>query len=140
MKIRSKVWLLLLVTTLFAYLPLILNPYKLLSRGNDLEEQFWPVFYFIRQKFWETHSLPFWNNLFLSGTPLLPDPQFSLFYPPNWLFILLPTDIAFFVWLILHSFFGGLAFYIVLSQVFRISDRISIIGSALYILSPAVAN
>lgn len=139
MKTKLQICLALISVTLFAYLPLIIHPQKLLSRGNDLEEVFWPVYYFIRQKFWETHSLPFWNNLFFSGTPLLPDPQFSLFYPPNWIF-LLPTDFAFFAWLILHSAIGGFGIYLVLTKVLKLSVFVSFVGSTLYILSPAIAN
>lgn len=126
--------------TFLVYLPALLNPGILLARGNDLQEQFWPVFYFIREKFLETHTLPFWNNLFLSGTPLLPDPQFSLFYPPNWLFILLPTDLAFIIWLILHTFLGGIFFFLLSRSVFRLSLSTSLVIAVLYITTPKLGG
>lgn len=136
MKQNLKISIGLLVVTLIVYLPLILSPQKLLLRENDLQEQFWPVFYYIRQHFWQDYSLAFWNSLFFSGTPLLPDPQFSLFYPLNWLFILFPTDYAFFVWLILHTFLGGIFFLILAKSVFRFSILTSFVLAALYITSP----
>ena len=136
MKQNLKISISLLVVTLIVYLPLLLSPQKLLSRENDLQEQFWPVFYYLRQHFLQDYSLAFWNNLFFSGTPLLPDPQFSLFYPLNWLLILLPTDYAFFVWLILHTFLGGLFFLILAKSVFRFSIITSFVLAALYITTP----
>ena len=77
-----------LITTL-VYLPILVNPELLLERGNDLQEQFWPVFYFVKQHLLEGGSLPLWINLFFSGMPLLPDPQAPLFYLPNIIFLFL---------------------------------------------------
>lgn len=133
-------YLILFAFTLVFYLPILVNPKNLFERGNDLEEVFWPVFYFIRNKFWETHTLPLWNNLFFSGTPLLPDPQFSLFYPPNWLFILLPTDPAFFVWLVTHTFFAGVFFWLLSRQVFGFSRLTSFVLACLYVASPRLGG
>ncbi len=135
-----NITLILFLATLLFYFPILINPSLILERGNDLQEQFWPVFYFIREQFWQTHTLPLWNNLIFSGTPLLPDPQFSLSYPPNWLFIILPTDIAFIVWLILHTFLSGVFFWLLSRHVFRFSFLTSFILAFLYLTSPKLGG
>ena len=38
--------------------------------------------------------LPLWNPYVFSGIPLLGDGQTAMFYPPNWLFFLLPGETA----------------------------------------------
>lgn len=38
--------------------------------------------------------LPLWNPYAFSGIPLLGDGQTAMFYPPNWLFFVLPTALA----------------------------------------------
>lgn len=138
-KIATILLLLLLVTTLI-YFPILVNPDLLLERSNDLQEQFWPVFYFIRQNFLENRQIPLWNNLFFSGTPILPDPQFSLFYPPNAVFLLLPTNQAFITYFLAHTFLAGLGAYILTKRGLNLSKTASIITALLYILTPKLAG
>lgn len=132
--------LLILLITLFFYLPALIYPNLLIERGNDLQEQFWPVFYFIKQQVLINHTLPLWNNLFFSGLPLLPDPQFSLFYPPNVLFIILPTSIAFIVYFIFHTFLGGMGVYLTARYAFRFSLLASLFTAVIYIFTPRLAG
>src|SRR3990167_3712153 len=94
----------LLVTT-FVYLPFLSNPALLLARDNDLTEFFWPLIYYIKTNILDYAQIPYWNNLFFSGTPLLPDPQNPTWYFPNMIFLLLPIDTAFFITFISHSIF-----------------------------------
>lgn len=130
----------LLVSTLLLYLPVFINPSILLERGNDLQEQFWPVFYFVREQFWKNHSLPLWNNLWFSGLPLLPDPQFSLFYPPHFVFLILSTDYAFLVLFLFHIFLAGIGAYLLARHGFGLSNPASLFSSLLYIASPKLAG
>lgn len=140
MKDWIKNLLILAAIAFFYFLPFIIKPDLLLVRDNDLQQQFWPFFYFIKQKLWETHTLPFWNNLILSGTPLLPDPQFSLFYPLNIIFLFFPTDLAFIVYFFLHTFMGGLGIYLVTRKFFNFSYIASLFSVSLYIASPRLAG
>jgi hypothetical protein len=39
-------------------------------------------------------ELPLWNPYAFSGIPLLGDGQTAMFYPPNWLFFLVPGRAA----------------------------------------------
>ncbi len=130
----------LLVTVFFFYLPTLLNPNLLLSRGNDLQEQFWPVFYFIKQTLSLHHQVPLWNNLFFAGMPILPDPQFSLLYPPNWLMLVLPINLGFFAYFMFHSLLSGVTSYLLVVKGMKLSVRTSLIVSLIYLTTPRVTG
>lgn len=130
----------LLLLTILYYLPVIINPDLILNRGNDLQEFFWPIFYYIKQHILLDKSLPFWNNLFLSGVPLLPDPQSFLFYPPNLIFLFLPMETAFLSSFYIHTLFGSLGAYLCATKIFKMSKPTSIFLTSLYIFSPKIAG
>lgn len=46
--------------------------------------------------------LPYWNPFSASGEPWLANPQTGVFYPPTWLFVALPFDTAYMLYLALH--------------------------------------
>ncbi|MFC1625515.1 hypothetical protein ACFL1Q_00535 [Patescibacteria group bacterium] len=140
MKKKLIPYLIIALAVSIFYLPIFIKPYILLDRGNDLQEVFWPVFYFIRQNILINHQLPLWNNLFFAGTPILPDPQFSLFYPPNFLFYFLPTSIAFIVHIFIHLLLGACGMYFLTKEIFSLDKKASIFASVLYILTPRVSG
>lgn len=125
---------------LIIYLPLLIKPEIIFSRGNDLQEQFWPVFYFIKNQILQNHSLPLWNNLFLAGLPLLPDPQFSLFYPPNMFFLLFPINLGFLISFFFHILLGGMGMYWLTKRGLGFSYPASLFTSFLYITTPKLAG
>lgn len=133
------VLLILFFSTCILYFPLIINHDLLLARNNDLSEVFWPFFYFIKINILQNHQLPMWNNLIFAGTPLLPDPQFSLFYPFNLLFVIFPTDLGFFIYLTLHTFIGAVGIYLISKNVLNYGENPSIFTSLLYLFTPKVA-
>jgi hypothetical protein len=53
-------------------------------------------------------TLPLWNPYFLGGAPFLANPQSSLFYPPNFLYYILPLPAAWTLCLMLRVFLSGL--------------------------------
>jgi hypothetical protein len=53
-------------------------------------------------------TLPLWNPYFLGGAPFLANPQSSLFYPPNFLYYILPLPTAWALCLMLRVFLAGL--------------------------------
>lgn len=139
-KEKLSIVLYLILLTVIFYLPVIITPSILLNRGNDLQQYFWPLFYFTKQFILTNHSLPLWNNLFLSGAPLLPDPQSFLFYLPNLLFLALPLDQGIIASLILHTFAGGLGSYLAGRLGFKFSRFISLFIASLYIVTPRSAG
>ena len=140
MKKNFPFFLILLTASTLYFLPILINPKIILERGNDLQGQFWPVFYFIRESFLKYRELPLWNNLFFSGTPILPDPQFSLFYPPNSLFLIFPTDVAFILHLFLHLLLGTAGMYLLSRKGFSFSQKASLLAALIYLLTPRISG
>ncbi|MFC1624884.1 hypothetical protein ACFL15_00750 [Patescibacteria group bacterium] len=138
-KIITVVLPILLVTVLL-FLPIFVKPEILLERGNDLEEFFWPIIYFIKKQILTNHELPLWNNQILGGTPLLPDPQSQLFYLPNLIFLMLPIDLGFIVSLFLHIFLAGIGMYLCAKNGFKFSKYTSIFTAIIYITTPKFAG
>lgn len=129
------VLILLLFSALF-YLPILLNPNILVARGNDLTEFFFPIFYYVRDSLIRYHQLPFWNNLFFSGTPLLPDPQSPIFYLPNIIFIFFRNiDTGFLISIFIHIFLSGIGMYLLSRKGFGFSRNSSLFCSLLYVSS-----
>lgn len=140
MKKNFPFFLILLIASTLYFLPILINPKIILERGNDLQGQFWPVFYFIRENFLKYRELPLWNNLFFSGTPILPDPQFSLFYPPNSLFLIFPTNIAFILYIFLHLLLGTTGMYLLSRKGFSFSQKASFLSALIYLLTPRISG
>ena len=136
----AKIVLPLSLATFFLYLPIIVNPQILLNRGNDLQEFYWPIFYFIKESILQNHTIPLWNNMFFSCTPLLSDPGALLFYPLNVIFLFLPIDGAFMVSLIFHTFLGGFGIYLTAKKGFGFSRITSVITAIFYITFPRTAG
>lgn len=137
---QGKILAIIFTATIFFYLPILLNPALLLSRGNDLQEFFWPIYYFVKVQILESHTLPLWNNMFFSGTPLLTDPQSPIFYLPNLLFLFLPTSTAFIVSIIIHTLMGSYGMYLAANKAFKLSSLTSLFCAILYIFIPKLAG
>lgn len=56
--------------------------------------------------------LPYWNPYSQSGEPWLANPQTGVFYPPTWLFVALPFDTAYMLYLALHLLILGWGAYL----------------------------
>lgn len=78
------------------------------SRYSDLMLTHWPNAHFMRQAVLQDHVWPLWNPTQLSGVPFAANPLSGLYYPPNWLFLVLPITPAFNLLLALHLCLGGL--------------------------------
>src|SRR5579871_4205240 len=55
-------------------------------------------------------ELPLWNPYAGLGRPFLADPETAVFYPPNWVFVLLPEGLALFSFLAFHFWLAGFFF------------------------------
>ncbi len=56
-------------------------------------------------------TLPLWNPLVAMGTPVAADPQAGLWYPPTWLFAVLPWHAAYPLNSVLHFVLAGAGMY-----------------------------
>jgi hypothetical protein len=95
--------------------------------------------YFIPPRFFWVESIkngdfPLWNPYQFSGHPFFANPQYTVLYPFNGLFFLLPFDVAFNAIIILHFFLGGLFTYLLLRDL-KAGSTGSIISALIFMLS-----
>jgi hypothetical protein len=95
--------------------------------------------YFIPPRFFWVESIkngdfPLWNPYQFSGHPFFANPQYTVLYPLNSLFFLLPFDVAFNAIIILHFFLGGLFTYLLLRDL-KAGSTGSIISALIFMLS-----
>ena len=60
---------------------------------GDVQSYFFP-YHVLPVSLMERGELSLWNPYAFSGLPLLGDGQTALFYPPNWLYFVLPVEVA----------------------------------------------
>lgn len=108
-------YLLILVAAFAVLWPAWLHPQQVLMQPgapfSDLLISHWPNTEIIRQSLFDYHQFPFWNPSILGGAPLAADPLAGLWYPPNWLTIILPLPWAFNLLFALHLAWGGWGLY-----------------------------
>ena len=89
----------ILIVCLILFFPyLVVNPTPLIfpvsDLGTDLNRDVLPNIEYIVNTIKTTGQIPLWRNYLLSGTPLAGHPSLPVFYPPYWLFLLLPVPLA----------------------------------------------
>lgn len=77
---------------------------------HDLQYYFFPYHKLVADMTAQGH-LPLWNPYAFSGIPLLGDGQTAMFYPPNWLFWLLPSAHALAVVVLLQFSIAGVGMF-----------------------------
>lgn len=93
---------------------ILFAPLSLLWRvfsAHDVQAYFFPYHVLPAKMLAEGH-LPLWNPFVFSGIPLLGDGQTAMFYPPNWLFFLLPGPAALNYVLLLQFSIAGIGTYL----------------------------
>src|ERR1035441_7799264 len=86
-----------------------------IMRGQDFQLMHRFYKFYLRTSI-RAGELPLWNPYVTLGRPFLADPETAVFYPPNWIFILLPEIPALFTFLVFHF---GLAAYFLLKLAER---------------------
>jgi hypothetical protein len=87
------------------------------ARYSDLLTSHWANAAYIHRMLLAWHTLPLWNESILSGLPLAADPLSGIWYPPNWLAVLLPSSWTFYALLAAHLAWGGAGIYHLLRQL-----------------------
>ena len=72
--------------------------------------------------------LPLWNPYSASGEPWLANPQTGVFYPPAWLFLVLPFDTAYMLFLLVHLVILGWGAYLLFART--ASQGAAMVGAA----------
>ncbi|MEO6260127.1 MAG: hypothetical protein ABIP63_07230, partial [Thermoanaerobaculia bacterium] len=82
---------------------------------RDHADYFQPLRWFTAQEL--SHGrLPLWNPYSASGEPWLANPQTAVFYPPAWLFLILPFPAAYVLFLCLHVMLLGVGGFLLFSR------------------------
>lgn len=79
----------------------VLPPDGWLLFGDDIHR----AYYFFREFFnvWMSRGVfPWWNPYLFGGTPFIADPIVNIWYPVNWVFLVLPLNIAYSWHVIIH--------------------------------------
>ncbi|HEX6083422.1 MAG TPA: hypothetical protein VF266_02790 [Thermoanaerobaculia bacterium] len=120
-------------------LPLFLGP---LLRGEvftlrDHFDYFQPLRWFTAVELQEGR-IPLWNPYNAGGEPWLANPQTGVFYPPAWLFVVLPFAAAYVLFLYLHVVLLGWGAYLLFAR--GASQGAALVGAvALMFCGPALS-
>ena len=112
-----------------------MNIFWWLYRGNDITSYFLPDAVFFSQAI-SRGVLPIWNPWIFAGMPYLLDPQNLLWYPPNYIFLLMPVEIGFLILLIGHLVFAGWMINKILGNL----GGLGYLGAAMYMFSPKLIS
>jgi hypothetical protein len=82
--------------------------------------------------------LPLWNPYSASGEPWLANPQTGVFYPPTWLFLVLPFETAYMSFLLLHLALLGWGAYLLFAR--RAPPGAAMVGAAALMFSGPVLS
>ncbi|HSP17260.1 MAG TPA: hypothetical protein VLV78_21130 [Thermoanaerobaculia bacterium] len=82
---------------------------------RDHSDYFQPLRYYTTIHI-RSFLLPYWNPYSASGEPWLANPQTGVFYPPTWLFIVLPFETAYMLYLALHLLILGWGAYLLFAR------------------------
>jgi hypothetical protein len=83
--------------------------------------------------------LPLWNVYSASGEPWLANPQTGVFYPPSWLFLVLPFPTAYTLYLLLHVLLLGCGAYLLFARLTRPGGAALAAALALMFSGPAMS-
>lgn len=82
--------------------------------------------------------LPLWNPYSAAGEPWLANPQTGIFYPPAWLFVVLPFASAYVLYPILHALLLGGGAYALFAR--RVPEPAALLGAvALMVCGPVLS-
>lgn len=104
--LRSPLLMALLPFVLF--LPVTLGQQAFFE--HDIQLYFYP-YHAVSATMLRAGELPLWNPYAFGGIPLLGDGQTAIFYPPNWLFFILPGALALNYAILLQFSIAGVGMY-----------------------------
>lgn len=105
---------------------------------SDLTVTHWPNMWFVAKTFARDGQIPLWRPLIMGGAPFVGNPLSALFYPPNWLFLVLPVTPTFHLLIGLHLFAAGAGLYALARWSYGCSAMAAWAGGLGYMLSPKV--
>lgn len=119
---------------IFVFGTALLPPSGYMIFGDDIHHQY----YFFRQffnQFFHSGVLPWWNPYLFGGQPFVADPMVNIWYPPNWLYIVLPLNIAYSWHIAFHIFWACLGMNVLMKTIITRDTLASWIGGVMFGLS-----
>jgi len=107
----------------------------LFYRGNDMTTQFLPDARYFKESIL-AKKFPVWNPWIMAGMPYFLDPQNFLWYPPNYLLLLMPLELGFLILLIGHLIFAGE----MMKKILGHFGYLGYLGAAMFVLSPKIIS
>jgi hypothetical protein len=105
---------------------------------RDHADYFQPLRWFTATEL-QHGRLPLWNVYSASGEPWLANPQTGIFYPPTWLFLVLPFTAAYTLYLFLHVVLLGCGAYLLFARLTRPGGAALAAAVALTFSGPAMS-
>lgn len=105
---------------------------------RDHSDYFQPLHWFTANEL-QHRRLPLWNAYNASGEPWLANPQTGVFYPPAWLFLVLPFACAYVIYLALHVMLLGSGAYLLFARLTRPGGGALVAALALTFCGPVIS-
>ena len=105
---------------------------------RDHTDYFQPLHWFTANEL-RHGRLPLWNAYSASGEPWLANPQTGVFYPPAWLFVVLPFSAAYVIYLALHVLLLGCGAYLLFARLTKPGGGALMAALALTFCGPVIS-
>jgi len=105
---------------------------------RDHSDYFQPLHWFTANEL-RHGRLPLWNSYNASGEPWLANPQTGVFYPPAWLFVVLPFARAYVLYLALHVLLLGIGAYLLFARLTKPGGGALLAALALTFCGPVMS-
>jgi hypothetical protein len=106
---------------------------------RDHADYFQPLRFYTAQHL-RAGRLPLWNPYNASGEPWLANPQTAVFYPPAWVFLVVPFAYAYTLYLLLHALLLGTGTYVLCASEESRSRAAALLGAVALMLSGPVLS
>lgn len=121
-------WILYAAVVFLVFAPALTAPRGFMLFGDDINR----TYYFYREFFltWLRRGVwPWWNPYLFGGEPFIANPIVNIWYPANWLYVLLPLPIAFTTHIMFHIWWAMAGMYVLLSRVLEAKGKRSVTGA-----------
>lgn len=94
---------------------------------RDLVRYYYPTKRIIREVIL-SGQLPMWNPFYSGGQPMAANPEYEVFYPPQWLILLPDYDLGYRLHILVHFWIAALGAYVFFRGL-RLTIRASFVGA-----------
>lgn len=124
--------------------PMLLHPTGLLyprgGEATDLTITHWPAAAFNVRSLYQDGQIPLWRTTIASGGPWMANPLSGLTYPPAWLTLLLPLNVALNVLLAGHLTLAALATFVLARRALGLQPQGAALAGLAFAAAPWVSG